>query len=82
MNQIGAGRFEDVYSYFTLAVGFLMKEHDIKALESFCANLGKKQTGQEAFQNAFGTSLEKFYSDFEAHYQNFLKSNSNQGFPR
>lgn len=58
---------EGMYPYFALAVDFLMKNRDIKTLDSFCVNLGKGQEVSVAFQDAFGTPLEKFYEEFEAY---------------
>ena len=63
-----ASGVENVYPYFTLAVDFLMKNRDIKTLEDFCVNLGKGQEVSVAFQNIFGTPLEKFYEEFEAYF--------------
>ena len=63
-----AQNVENIYPYFALAVDFLMKNKDIKTLDSFCVNLGKGQEVSVAFQNAFGVPLEKFYSDFEAYF--------------
>ncbi len=56
-----------MYAYFALAVDYLVKDRDIKSLDSFCANIGKGQDLPTAFQNAFGISLDKFYSDFETY---------------
>lgn len=61
------------YSYFALALELLMKNRDIKTLDDFCTNVKKGQGVSAAFQNAFGISLEKFYSDFEAYRQNLIK---------
>lgn len=58
---------ESIYSYFTLAIEFLVKNKDIRALDDFCTNLGKGQELSIAFQNAFGITLDKFYEDFEAY---------------
>jgi len=63
-----AQNVEGMYPYFALAVDFLMKNKDIKTLDSFCVNLGKGQEVSVAFQNAFGVPLEKFYSDFEVYF--------------
>jgi len=71
----GAGCSKDAYPYFTLAIEFLMKDKELKTLDSFCANIGNGQIGSVAFQNAFGVSLEKFYSDFEL-YQKMLSTAS------
>lgn len=57
----------DKYPLFTLAIDYLMKDRDIKMLDNFCANIGKGQTRQEAFQNAFGISLDEFYEGFEVY---------------
>lgn len=57
-----------LYPYLTLAVDFLMKNRDIKTLDDFCVNLGKKQDVSVAFQNAFGVSFETFRSAFEAYF--------------
>lgn len=72
----------NMYSYFTVAVDFLMKNRDIKTLNDFCVNLGKKQDVPVAFQNAFGVSFEKFRSDFEAYFtKTFSKSVKEGGVP-
>lgn len=55
------------YFLFNMAIDYLMKDRDIKTLDSFCTNIGEGQTGPEAFQNAFGVSLDKFYEEFEAY---------------
>lgn len=55
-----------LYGYFALAIDFLMKDRDIKTLDTFCANIGKEQDLAPAFQDAFNISLEKFYSNFES----------------
>ncbi|MBI2012223.1 hypothetical protein HYS91_05660 [Candidatus Daviesbacteria bacterium] len=56
-----------LYGYFALAVDYLVENTNIKALDNYCANIGKGQELSVAFQNAFGISLEKFYSDFEVY---------------
>lgn len=77
-----AQNVENIYPYFALAVDFLMKNKDIKTLDSFCVNLGKGQEVSVAFQNAFGVPLEKFYSDFEAYFtQTFLIPVEKGGIP-
>ena len=63
-----AQNVENIYPYFASAVDFLMKNKDIKTLDSFCVNLGRGQEVSAAFQNAFGTPLEQFYSDFKAYF--------------
>ena len=47
----------------------LMKDKQKKVLDDFCANLadGKGMSMPEAFENAFGITLEKFYEDFESY---------------
>ena len=57
------------YSFFNMAVDYLMKNRDIKTLDDFCANLasGKGMSMPEAFEDAFGIPLEKFYGDFESY---------------
>ncbi len=57
------------YSFYTMAVDFLMKDKPIKALDDFCVNLadGKGMSMPQAFEKAFGISLEKFYENFEAY---------------
>ncbi|MDP3733453.1 MAG: hypothetical protein Q8Q91_02815, partial [Candidatus Daviesbacteria bacterium] len=56
-----------LYGLFALAVDYLVEKTNVKALDSYCANIGKGQDLPTAFQNAFGISLEKFYLDFEAY---------------
>ena len=57
------------YMYFALAVSQLIKNKDLKSLDNFCSNLSQGQARPVAFQNAFGISLDKFYSDFESYRQ-------------
>ena len=59
--------------YFALAVSQLIKDKDFKSLDNFCSNLSKGQAIPTAFQNAFGISLDKFYSDFETYRQKLTK---------
>ena len=58
-----------LYSFYTMAVDFLMKNRPIKTLDDFCANLagGKGISMPEAFKAAFGIPLDKFYEDFESY---------------
>lgn len=58
-----------VYPLFAMAIDYLMKNKPIKTLDDFCANLagGKGMSMSEAFEAAFGISLDKFYEDFEAY---------------
>lgn len=57
------------YSFYTMAVDYLMKDRPIKALDDFCVNLanGKGMNMPKAFETAFGISLEKFYEGFESY---------------
>ena len=57
------------YSFFNMAVDYLMKDKPVKALDDFCVNLadGKGMSMPKAFETAFGISLDKFYEDFEAY---------------
>lgn len=73
------GRDPGVYANHALAIEFLMKVRDMKTLDAFCNNLGKGQEISVAFQNAFGTPLEKFYEDFESYYQKIQSSGTSSG---
>lgn len=72
---------ENIYPYFASAVDFLMKNKDIKTLEDFCINLGKKQEISVAFQNAFDIPLEQFYSDFKAYFTKTFSIPIEEGVP-
>ena len=54
-----------LYGYFALAVDYLVENSSVKALDNYCANIGKGEDLPTAFQKAFGISLKNFYSDFE-----------------
>ena len=57
------------YSFYTMAVDYLMKDRQKKALDDFCVNLadGKGMSMPKAFETAFGITLDKFYEDFESY---------------
>lgn len=57
------------YTFYTIAVDYLMKGKPKKVLDDFCVSLadGKGMNMPKAFESAFGISLEKFYENFEAY---------------
>lgn len=61
------------YSYFALALELLMKNRPIKALDDFCTYIGQKVPETAAFEKAFGTSLEQFYTDFNVYTKDLTK---------
>ena len=67
------------YFLFNMAIDYLMKDRDIKTLDDFCANIGKGQDAKTAFQNAFGISMDKFYSDFENYRSTWSSMSSTSG---
>ncbi len=58
-----------LYTFYTVAVDYLMKDKPKKVLDDFCVNLadGKGMSMPKAFETAFGISLEKFYENFESY---------------
>ena len=75
-----------LYSFYTMAVDFLMKNRQMKTLDDFCVNLagGNGMSMPEAFEAAFGITLDKFYEDFESYRKTWsskFSSDQNQGFP-
>ena len=66
------------YSFFAMAIDYLMKDRPIKALDGFCANLadGKGMSMPKAFEAAFGITLEKFYEDFESYRKDWSSESS------
>lgn len=57
------------YTFYTIAIDYLMRGKPKKVLDDFCVNLadGKGMSMPKAFEAAFGISLEKFYEGFEAY---------------
>ena len=55
------------YPLFATAVDYLIQDKPITVLDDFCTNIGKGQDVPTAFQNAFGTTIDKFYDQFEAY---------------
>lgn len=57
------------YPFFAMAIDYLMKDRQIKTLDDFCANLagGNGMSMPQAFEDAFGITLEQFYNDFESY---------------